>query len=123
MCRPGRDSARRGGLARAAIAVAALYALALQAFLGGMMPMPAHAEGPPCTTAGPAGPDEPASHDRTGCCTPARMPASDLPARADAMAAAWPARVAMRIAWLRPAPTRTRAAPGSAARARGPPVA
>lgn len=118
---------RRGGL-RAITAVIALYALVLQAFLGGLAPVSA---------AGPAGvlclheagsepadddPSLPAHDHHAACCTAAGHAPTAEPPLIVATAIAWPPRLATRVAWFEDGTVRARAPPGSVASARGPPV-
>ena len=124
----GPDSQTRSGPIRATVAVVALYAFVLQAFLGGLMPRPHSLDGLICaqaqaSTPDAAAPDTPAPHDHDACCTLAQVAGASLPVRPEAVAAAWPARAGTRIAWTPSAAPRARAPPGLAAFARGPPFA
>lgn len=109
---------------RAVIAVAALYALALQSVLGGMVGVrvldPAHIL---CLSEADAGsrPDAPPVHVHPACCTAAQV-ASPLDAPApDAVVIVWPARRAVAVSW-RPEIVATPGRPGVSASARAPPV-
>lgn len=112
---------------RAVIAVAALYALALQAVLGGMVGVrsmdPAHslclqdAE----ASQGPAKPAPPV-HGHLACCTAAHVVAPlDAPIPA-AAAIVWPRRRAAVTVWRPEIVATPRAPPGISASARAPPV-
>ncbi|WP_232631042.1 hypothetical protein [Methylobacterium sp. Leaf118] len=114
---------------RAVIAVAALYALALQALLGaasfGPGFGPSHILCAPET--GEAGETEGASnpqpaHGHLPCCSPAPAPGGllDLP-RAET-AVAWPPTRIHRIAWRPEIAAAPRAPPGRRPSARAPPV-
>jgi hypothetical protein len=109
---------------RAAIAVLALYAFVLQAFLGGLMPLPAAADGL-CAqhAARDAAPDKALPHGHADCCTAAQATATALPARAASVAIAWAAAAATTPAWTMIAGPRARAPPGGIASPRGPPAA
>jgi hypothetical protein len=119
----------RASRLRAITAVIALYAFALQAFLGGLMPMtPAGPDGSLCLTldgGGPAddGPAAPASHHHGDCCTAAQFAAGAEPPRPLARALAWSLRAATRITWAPAAAPSARGPPGTIAHPRGPPVA
>lgn len=114
-----------GGALRAAIAVLALYAFVLQAFLGGLMPIPATGANLCAQHAtGDAPPGKALPHDHGDCCTAAQPGAAALPARtAPASAIAWSAENAPRPLWTMIAEPRARAPPGSVASPRGPPAA
>ena len=130
---PRRD--RTGGaprILRGLTAVAALYALVLQALLGGIATLPvAGAPAILCLQAADGaasaqaaakdGLPAPDSH-HTGCCTAAHHPfAAALPPLVST-AAAWPERDAGRTDWFR-APHRTaRPPPFTLAHARAPPA-
>ena len=113
---------RRG---RAAIAIAALYALVLQAFLLGMLPVPgaeAHGFAELCAPLQDAS-GKPAKHDAKGCCTVACAPlALPLPQQ-DAAFAAWPSRASVRVVFDVAAPPPARGPPIHAHSPRGPPQA
>lgn len=115
-------------LCRAVIAVAALYALALQALFGGLIGLrmldPAHIL---CLQESGTGQDEtgkaPPLHHHLACCTAAHAaPALDVPVLASA-AIAWPFRTIARTAWRPEIVAAPRAPPGISAGARAPPVA
>lgn len=112
---------------RAVIAVTALYALALQAVLGGMTSVrtfdPAHALCLQDTGVGVDGPAKaPPLHDHLSCCTAAQaVPAVDVPLPT-IVAIGWPVRSAVRAAWRPEIVASPRAPPGIGAGARAPPV-
>jgi hypothetical protein len=109
---------------RAAIAVLALYAFVLQAFLGGLMPVPAAADGL-CAqhAASDAAPGKTLPHGHGDCCTAAQVTATALPARAASAVIVWTTAAASRPAWAMTDGPRARAPPGGIASPRGPPVA
>lgn len=118
------------GRLRAITAVIALYALVLQAVLGGMLP--AHAaslDGLLCSGLSDAGRSglgdkgTPAgAHKHADCCTAAHAPAGAEPPRPLALVVAWTARPAARIDWSTSEQARPRAPPGLIAHPRGPPA-
>lgn len=116
---------------RAIASVIALYALVLQAVLGGMTPARANAPGgvlcAGLSDAGPAaGSDEGTpekAHARADCCTAAHAPAGMGPPRPAALVVSWSARSVLPILWHAPQEARPRAPPGLIARPRGPPAA
>ncbi|MCJ2078452.1 hypothetical protein MKK70_13190 [Methylobacterium sp. E-041] len=113
---------------RAVIAVTALYALALQAVLGGMTGVrtldPAHAlclQESGADGQGPA--DAPHHGDHLACCTAAQaMPMADVPVPA-AVAVARSAPPAVDVPWRPVLAAAARAPPGIGAGARAPPAA
>ncbi|MBP1182346.1 hypothetical protein [Methylobacterium sp. PvR107] len=109
---------------RAAIAVLALYAFVLQAFLGGLMPLPAAAEGL-CAqhAASDAAPDKALPHGHGACCTAAQATTTALPGRAASAVIVWRTAAASRPAWAMTDGPRARAPPGGIASPRGPPAA
>jgi hypothetical protein len=125
--RAGRN---RAAPLRAVTAVIALYALVLQAVLGGLMPLPSAVDhGVLCL--GQAGDEDtgqvqnPAAehHAHLPCCTvPGAVLGPILP-EPSAQAVAWPPRVVTRLAWRFDAPVRARGPPGTFPHPRGPPVA
>jgi hypothetical protein len=108
---------------RAAIAVLSLYAFLLQAFLGGLMPMPSVAQGlclqhaAADTAPGKAVPD-----GHGDCCTAALAAGTALPPRATPAPVIWNAGPALRPAWTMTAAVGARGPPGSIASPRGPPA-
>ncbi len=113
---------------RAVIAVAALYAVALQALFGGLIGLrmldPAHTL---CLQESDTGQNEtgqtPPLHHHLSCCTAAQIaPALDVPVLASA-AIAWPARAVARTVWRPEIVAAPRAPPGISAGPRAPPVA
>ena len=117
-----------GGL-RAVTAVIALYAFVLQAFLGGLMPVPAFGTGSPICAAssdapvGDDAPAQPAHGPHTLCCTAvAAFAAADHPGLTSS-AIVWPARIVVRVAWRDEAWISARGPPGSIPHPRGPPAA
>ncbi|TXN81566.1 hypothetical protein FV234_13010 [Methylobacterium sp. WL8] len=113
---------------RAVIAVTALYALALQAVLGGMTTVrtfdPAHALCLQDAGADGRGPEHAPHHaDHLACCTAAQaMPTADMPVPAD-VAVAWSAPPAVDAPWRPVLAAAPRAPPGISAGARAPPTA
>ena len=113
---------------RAVIAVTALYALALQAVLGGMTSVrtldPAHGlclQAPGADGTRPA--EAPHHDDHFSCCTAAQaMPTADVPVPAD-VAVAWSAPPAIDAPWRPVLAAAPRAPPGISAGARAPPTA
>ena len=114
---------------RALTAVAALYALVLQALLGGIAALPvAGAPGLLCAQLadGDGGaPDErhpTPPHGHAGCCTAASHAPTPAPPP-EAGPAVWPDRSVTRIGWRARGPQAARAPPHTLASARAPPVA
>ena len=111
---------------RAVIAVAALYALALQALLGQAASVgsfgPAHILCAP-DAGEPDGSSKHPAHVHLPCCPAAQAVAA--PALPQTMAAAivWPAAQAHRVAWRPEVTASPRAPPGTRPRVRAPPVA
>jgi hypothetical protein len=113
---------------RAVIAVAALYALALQAVLGGATPI---------GITGPAGvlclqhvgaADDgqskvPADHAHQTCCIAAHVAPSVVAPVIASATIVWPERRTERVDWRPEVVTAARAPPGVSAGARAPPVA
>jgi hypothetical protein len=118
-----RDS-HPAALLRAGIAVLVLYAFVLQAFLGGLMPLPASADGL-CAqhAASDSAPDRPAQKAHGTCCTAAHASGAALPPRPDQAAITWPAMSDARAAGGTLARHRPRAPPDRSASPRGPPSA
>ncbi|WP_244507386.1 hypothetical protein [Methylobacterium phyllostachyos] len=109
---------------RAAIAVLALYAFVLQAFLGGLMPIPAAADGL-CAqhAASDSTPDRPLTHGHGDCCTVAQATGTALPARAALVSVAWIAGDHGGVAHRAVGQIGPRAPPDRSASPRGPPSA
>ncbi|WP_457104783.1 hypothetical protein [Methylobacterium sp. P5_C11] len=109
---------------RAAIAVLALYAFVLQAFLGGLMPVPAAADGL-CAqhAASDAEPGKTLPHGHGDCCTAAQATGAALPARPAPAVLAWDPEAAFQPNWTMPDRRRARAPPDGLAAPRGPPAA
>jgi hypothetical protein len=113
---------------RTAIALAALYALALQTFLGGVLSVslsgPDHhlcAEALGTDDSGPAKPLP--AHAGSDCCTAAHVQlTSHVPILA-VSTVIWPHRDAVSLAWRPEVVAIPRAPPRSRAHARAPPVA
>jgi hypothetical protein len=123
---------RTGGaprVLRGLTAVAALYALVLQALLGGIAALPvAGAPALLCLSGEPAsasaakdGLPAPASH-HDGCCTAAHHPPAALPPPLSA-AVTWPEREAARADWSGARSRTARPPPFTLAHARAPPAA
>ncbi|WP_375464126.1 hypothetical protein [uncultured Methylobacterium sp.] len=118
---------RMSGL-RAITAVIALYALVLQAFLGGLMPVAVGQGGEVlCLSgtdvqAGNPAPDRSAPHGHADCCTAAHVAAAAVAPRASPAIAAWPMRRSAIVTFAADAANGPRAPPGSIAHPRGPPV-
>lgn len=112
---------------RAAIAVAALYALALQAVLGGaslaLSPDPAHV----LCRQGAGSDDGPSkarpSHGHPDYCFVAHILSSAAVPPASVAPVVWPARQAVALAWRPEVMACPRGPPGARASARAPPVA
>lgn len=116
---------RTGGW-RAVTAVVALYAFVLQAFLGGLAPLPAHA-GVLCLgqsdagAPGGGGPDDAGAVHHHACCTAASVAGGGEQPLPCVTAILWPPRVAARVAWRGETAVAARGPPGSIAHPRGPP--
>nr|WP_187371451.1 hypothetical protein [Methylobacterium oryzihabitans] len=113
---------------RAVIAVAALYALALQAVLAGALvtiqPELAHVICAPDAGSSPDGSDKaPPVHSHLTCCTAAHSPQALTPPVLACVTLAWPRRDGVRVSWRPDIVARPRAPPGVVASARAPPVA
>ncbi|WP_264048052.1 hypothetical protein [Methylobacterium flocculans] len=111
---------------RAVIAVAALYALALQSVLGGMVGVramgPAHILCLQDAEASGSRPDSAPVHVHRACCTAAQVVAPlDAPAL-DAAAIVWPVPRAVTVSWRPEIVATPRAPPGISPAARAPPV-
>lgn len=112
---------------RATIAVVALYALALQAVLGGILSVSfdgtAHQLCLQGTDGGGDGPAQPLlPHCHLSCCTAAHtQPALDTPG-VIAATIAWPLRHAVSVIWRPEVVSTPRAPPRTQANARAPPV-
>lgn len=121
--RDRRDADRTTPL-RAVVAVLALYAVLLQAFLGGLMPAAAAADGL-CVhhaSADPA-PEKAPPHDHGDCCRAARATGPALAPRDAPTALAWRAVENAPVGFEPPAEHRTRPPPDGGASPRGPPTA
>lgn len=105
------------------IAVLALYALVLQGFLGGLMPVagPGGVHCAPAEAAGQA-PDT-TTHDHAACCVAAQAAATALPGREPAATLAPPRPAAAPVAWTASTAFNPRAPPGALPHPRGPPAA
>ncbi|MEE7502545.1 hypothetical protein ACLBXO_13345 [Methylobacterium sp. C33D] len=113
-----------GPALRAAIAVLALYALLLQGFLGGLMPLPTGTDGLCAQHAdGSALPGAPVPHDHGDCCTAAQATGPALPPRAAAIGVRWSVAANRHPAWPLAGSVGARAPPGTIASPRGPPSA
>lgn len=112
---------------RVVIAVTALYALAMQSILGGLLPVsfdgPLHRLCLQVVDAGEDGPAKlPPNHSHLSCCTAAHVqPALDVPHLA-VTSVAWPPRPAISVAWRPEVVSIPRAPPRAHAAARAPPV-
>ena len=121
--------ARRTGRAvgRAAIAVAALYALVLQAALGGLIVPttadPLHILCLSEAAQGDAPFHAPAVHCELTCCTTPDSPDTAALLVPRSIRAAWPSRGAVVVAWRPEVVAAPRAPPWTSANARAPPVA
>ncbi len=109
---------------RAVIAVLALYAFVLQAFLGGLMPMPAAADGI-CAQHSAGEPDfgKAAAHGHGDCCTAAQAVGTALPPREVPATVAWIAPASACAGVGQPAEPCARPPPGGGTSPRGPPTA
>lgn len=109
---------------RAAIAVLALYAFVLQAFLGGLMPIPAAADGL-CTqhAASDSLPDRLPPHGHGDCCKAAQATGTALPPRATVVSVAWTAADRGGVAYRAVGQIGPPAPPDRSASPRGPPSA
>ncbi|MFF9550783.1 hypothetical protein [Methylobacterium fujisawaense] len=122
-----RATQSRWTAARAAIAVAALYALALQAILGGLLTTgfatPDHQLCLQSSALGDDGPvKSPPVHHHLSCCTAAHaQPILDAPAPVGTTIA-WPLRRAVEVAWRPEVVLVPRAPPRHLPAARAPPV-
>lgn len=112
---------------RVAIAVAALYALAMQAILGGMLAArfsaPNHQLCLQSTgDEGHAPVDPPLAHHHLSCCTAAHVqPVHDAPSLVGTIVV-WPLSRAIQVAWRPEVVSLPRAPPRYQAAARAPPV-
>ncbi|MCJ2134585.1 hypothetical protein MKK69_11040 [Methylobacterium sp. J-026] len=106
------------------IAVLALYAFVLQAFLGGLMPMPAAADGI-CAQHSADGSDfgKAVPHGHGDCCTAAQVAGTALPPREAPSAVAWIAPAHACAGFGQPAEPGARPPPGGGTSPRGPPTA
>ena len=123
-----RSAGTRRRTWRAATMVVALYALVLQAVLGGALPAAAAgADGVLCLHQVDApSPDDrraPAPHAHAECCTAAQPAGGAALPRQELSTAAWPSGTGARIAWRPVAEALPRAPPGRIAHPRGPPLA
>ena len=131
-----RDTDRGGApLRRVLTAVVALYALVLQAVLGGIAALPVAAPFDPAASvhclqqdaAAAASPEQAPVHDpadhHPGCCTLVHHPvAGDAAALAASTTVAWPNRVSVRLVHRMEGAVAARAPPNTLASARAPPV-
>lgn len=114
-------------ICRAVIAVAALYALALQAILGGAMSAGITGQVGAICLQNAGAPEEgpaktPPGQAHLVCCTAAHVtPSVVVPVFASTVIV-WPFRRVVRIAWRPEVVTVPRAPPGAVASARAPPV-
>ena len=112
---------------RAAVAVAALYALVLQALLGGLaVPAPIDPLHILCSAdAGSGeGPSKPhPAHSHLPCCTVAHGPGTVGPPLPAPVAVIWPVGRAVAVIWRPEVVAAPRAPPGASASARAPPAA
>ena len=121
---------------RAVTAVLALYALALQALLGGMAPLSTplpsafpfdgRADVHCLQQAGDPSDPSPArphrsDHHQPGCCTAATLAAGLAPPLPAATPVLWPSRLPTRLVWRMQGAPSARAPPNSLAGARAPP--
>ncbi|MGU3539434.1 hypothetical protein [Methylobacterium sp. A54F] len=113
----------RTGQARAVIAVIALYALTMQALLGGLLPV-LHAGPGALICLGPAGdpPPEGPAHP-IDCCTAAQPAGSAAAPRPGAVPLARARRSAEPVAWISAGGLPARGPPRFIAHPRGPPNA
>lgn len=111
---------------RAVIAVAALYALALQALLGQAAVVeslgPAHVLCAP-EAGEPDGSSKHPAHAHLPCCPAAHAVAAPILPPGVAKAVVWPAAQVHRVAWRPEVAALPRAPPGTRPRVRAPPVA
>ncbi|MBK3402806.1 hypothetical protein H0176_22635 [Methylorubrum populi] len=112
---------------RAAIAVAALYALALQAVLGGaslaVSPDPAHVLCQQDEGGGEGLSKARASHGHPDCCLVAYIPGPVAVPSMEAVLVVWPPREAVAVIWRSEVLALPRGPPGTGTSARAPPVA
>jgi hypothetical protein len=109
---------------RAAIAVLALYAFVLQAFLGGLMPLPAAADGLCAQHAASASiHDRMPAHGHGDCCTAAQVPGTALPPRVAPALVAWTAGTRGGPGYRTVGQIGARAPPDHSVSPRGPPSA
>ena len=124
---PARSRRDRGASAaplRAAIAVLALYAFVLQAFLGGLMPIPADANGLCAQHAATnSAPDGLPQHDHSDCCKAAQATGTALPPRIAPIGIAWTPENRGGAAYRVVGQIGARAPPDRSASPRGPPSA
>lgn len=122
-----RHGSPRVVILRATIAVVALYALVLHAFVGGLMPPPSPLHGVLCLGQADGGdaagaPDGAVHVHHQPCCTaPALVAQVEDPILAVADIV-WPRRSAARIAWRDETQAVARGPPRSIAHPRGPPT-
>lgn len=107
---------------RAAIAVLALYAFVLQAFLGGLMPLPVTADGL-CAqhAAADSVPDQLPAHGHGDCCTATQATGTVLPPRTAPVMTIWKAEARGGPAYRTVGQLGPRAPPDRSASPRGPP--
>ncbi|WP_342107104.1 hypothetical protein [Methylobacterium sp. SI9] len=122
--RSRRDHGQPAAPLRAVIAVLALYAFVLQAFLGGLMPIPAGANGLCAQHAAtdPA-PDGIPPHDHGDCCKAAQATGTVIPPRAAPIGIAWTPEDRGGTAFGGVGQIGARAPPDRSASPRGPPSA
>lgn len=122
--RSRRPRGERVAPLRAAIAVLSLYAFLVQAFLGGLMPMPAAADG--LCAQHPGSDSAPGSTLPQGhgdCCTAAQLGGTALPPQPAYTAIAWTFRVSDQSIYATVDGPRPRGPPDRSASPRGPPSA
>lgn len=113
---------------RAAIVLAALYALALQGILGSVLAAdfagPIHRLCLQAAETGPDGSGQPVSpHTHLPCCTAAHLPHPPPAPPAPETEVVWPARRVVGLAWRAEVVAIPRAPPRAIPSARGPPAA
>lgn len=122
---PGERTRRTA--CRAVIAIAALYAFALQVLLANALvtvqPGLPHILCAPDTTASPDGPAKaPPGHSHPDCCTAAHCSGVSTVHAPDSTVVIWPVRATVGVRWRPEITARPRAPPGVSASARAPPV-
>lgn len=119
-----RRAGHQGRPLRAVIAVLSLYAVVLQAFLGGLMPIPAAADGL-CAqhSAAEPGTGKAVPHDHGDCCAATQVPGTALLPHPSPTAFVWIAQESGDASFGQPAEPCARPPPGGSASPRGPPKA